>query len=65
MTFFDSPAGGWTGEAIASHYYYGRKNAQVFHSIKKDLSERAAKDDPDARLAKQFLSNWKVRFAVR
>ncbi|KAG9284707.1 hypothetical protein G9A89_002938 [Geosiphon pyriformis] len=64
-TFFDAPASHWTYDAIVANYCLGDNISRVLHSIKKDLQQRAKKEDCDATRAIWLLkSGWQLSYCM-
>ncbi|CAG8636297.1 9868_t:CDS:10 [Ambispora gerdemannii] len=63
--FFEAPAESWTYSAIAENYGVSDDISRIFLRIKKDLEERAEKNDPDGAHADRILKvHWQVRKAI-
>ena len=57
--FFEAPAESWTYSAIAENYSVSDDISRIFLRIKKDLEERAEKNDPDGAHADRILKvHW-------
>ena len=64
-TFFDTPAKNWTYDAIAANYA-DNNISRVFDRIKKDLQQRAEREDRASVQARKLLdSGWQVSKAFR